>query len=152
MLRATEFVKSWSGPIIDEVVLDYEDRHRRRIVMQGLAGTHFLLDLPDVPDMHDGDGIKLSSGVVVRVKAATESLMEISSADASRLARIAWHIGNRHLTAEISAGTIRVRADHVIAAMAIQLGGHIRYLCAAFNPEGGAYVRGAVQDHHHSHG
>ena len=149
MLRATEFLKSCPGPFIDEVVLDYEDRHRRRIMMRGEAGTRFLLDLSDVADMRDGDGLVLSSGVVVRVRAAEEALMEIACADPLHLARIAWHIGNRHLAAEIHAGAIRVRADHVIADMAIRLGAEVRNLRASFNPEGGAYARSSVQTHAH---
>jgi len=103
--------------------------------------------------MREGDGIRLASGIVVRVRAAEESLIEVSCADVSQLARIAWHIGNRHLAAEIGTGTIRVRADHVIAGMVRELGGAIRYLRAPFNPEGGAYGRAAAKDHHsHSHG
>src|SRR5262245_5353253 len=99
MLRATTIMSQWSGPFTDEVVLDYQERHRRRIGLQGIAGTRFLVDLPDVPDIRDGDGIHLSSGKVVRVRAANESLMEIRCADELNLARIAWHIGNRHIAA-----------------------------------------------------
>jgi urease accessory protein len=150
VLRATEFLKCPSGPFIDEVVLDYDDRHRRRVMMRGEAGTRFLLDLADAADMRDGDGLVLTSGLLVRVRAADEALIEISCADPCRLARIAWHIGNRHLAAEIGAGTIRVRADHVIADMARRLGGAVRPLCAAFNPERGAYAGAtAEQDHYH---
>ncbi len=141
MLRGTEIVRQWPpAAVIDQVVLDHEDRHRRRILLHGLQGTEFLLDLADVPDMRDGDGILLSTGKIILVNAADEPLMEVRCADPLMLARIAWHIGNRHLAAEIAPGRIRLRADHVIAGMIGGLGGAVRYLSAPFNPEGGAYT------------
>jgi urease accessory protein len=141
MLRGTEIVRQWPpAAVIDQVVLDHDGRHRRRILLQGLQGTEFLLDLPDVPDMRDGDGILLSTGKIVLVNAADEPVMEVCCADPLMLARIAWHIGNRHLAAEMAPGRIRLRADHVIAGMITGLGGVVRYLNAPFNPEGGAYA------------
>jgi urease accessory protein len=151
MLRATGIVKDAPGPFIDEVVLDFEDRHRRRIVLSGLSGMEFLLDLAAVPDLRDGAGIVLSSGETVRVRAAAESLMEVCCAEPMQLARIAWHIGNRHLPAEITNASLRLRADHVIAGMIEGLGGQVRYLDAPFNPEGGAYGDQAMT-HAHDHG
>ena len=147
MLRAVEVLKRWTGPVVDEVVLDYEDRHRRRAMIQALQGTRFLLDLADVPDMRDGDGMRLSSGGIVSVRAAEEALIEISCADPHQLARLAWHIGNRHIAAEIRSLSIRIRADHVIADLAVRLGGYVRSLNAPFDPEGGAYSQGAAHGH-----
>ncbi len=152
MLSAGKILKNAEGPFLDEVVLDYEDRHRRRMVMQGRGGHEFLLDLEEVPDLRDGDGILLSSGGTILVRAAPEPLMEIHARNATHLARIAWHIGNRHLAAEISGQVLRIRADHVIAAMVEGLGGHVHGLHAPFNPEGGAYGGGKIEGHaHHDH-
>src|SRR5258708_2196891 len=114
MLRGTDIVTRPQGPFIDDVLLDYSDRHRRRVLLCGVRGIEFLLDLADVPDLRDGDGITLTSGGMVRVTAADEPLMEVPCADAMLLARIAWHIGNRHLAVEIADGMLRLRADHVI--------------------------------------
>jgi urease accessory protein len=156
MLRGIDIVKDARGPFIDAVFLDYEDRHRRRIVLRGTSGMEFLLDLTTVPDMREGDGIVLSSGEIVQVRAADECLMEVRCSDLVQLARIAWHIGNRHLPAEIAKGSLRLRADHVIADMIEGLGGTVRYLDAPFNPEGGAYdsrtlapAHSEFHGHHH---
>jgi urease accessory protein len=156
MLRSVSIAKSAKGPFLDVVTLNYEDRHRRRMTLTGQGGHDFLLDLGEVPDLRDGDGIVLSNGQIILVRAAPEPLMEIHAHDATHLARIAWHIGNRHLAAEIGDHAMRIRADHVIAAMVEGLGGHIHEINASFNPEGGAYGAGRVmghgEGHEHHHG
>jgi urease accessory protein len=151
MLRALSIAKSAKGPFLDVVTLSYDDRHRRRMTLTGQGGHDFLLDLGEVPDLRDGDGIVLSNGRIVLVRAASEPLMEIHTHDAIHLARIAWHIGNRHLAAEIGDRSMRIRADHVIAAMVEGLGGSVHEINAPFNPEGGAYGAGRVMGHGHEH-
>src|ERR671924_679761 len=88
---------SWSeATAIDRVVLDAGDRYRRRIVLTGERGTTFLLDLPHATALKDGDGLILEDGSIVRVAGKPEALVEITAASAHELARLAWHIGNRH--------------------------------------------------------
>ncbi|MES1991349.1 MAG: urease accessory protein UreE [Pseudomonadota bacterium] len=157
MKRITEVLKNWSGSVGDEIALDFQDRHRRRIVLTSKGGLEFILDLGEVVDLRDGDALRLTSGEVVLVRAAREALMEIVCSDPLHLARIAWHLGNRHLATEIDMGsqTLRIHADHVIADMVTGLGGEVRALDAPFNPEGGAYGQaanaGQAQAHGHHH-
>ena len=124
MLRATEILRAglWGGKSADTVGLDYDRRTRRRIALTGRQGTHFLLDLAKTPALRDGDGIRLEDGRIVAVEAAPERLLEITCADQRALARIAWHLGNRHLASEIGERTIHIREDHVIAEMVTGLG------------------------------
>jgi urease accessory protein len=152
MLRVTRIEKKndWDGDADDTVVLDYDYRHRRRIALTSAKGEPFLLNLGEVPDLQDGDGLLLSNGKTVGIIAADEALMEISCADPTHLARVAWHLGNRHLPTEIAEGWIRIRADHVIGDMARGLGATVDEIRAPFNPEGGAYAEGG-QDHGHAH-
>ena len=154
MLRATEIVPagSWKGQPADVVRLDYDRRTRRRITLQGAAGLEFLLDLAKTPVLRAGDAIRLEDGRIVAVEAAPERLLEITCRDARALARIAWHLGNRHLAAEIAARVIHIRDDHVIADMVRGLGADTRVVQRPFNPEGGAYGEGAVSGHSHGHG
>lgn len=154
MLRATEVVPagSWKGQAADVVRLDYDRRTRRRIALRGAAGLEFLLDLAKTPVLRAGDGIRLEDGRTVAVEAAPERLLEITCRDGRALARIAWHLGNRHLAAEIGARTIHIRDDHVIADMVRGLGAEARVVQRPFNPEGGAYGEGAVSGHSHGHG
>jgi urease accessory protein len=140
---------SWSGEPADTVVLDYEERHRRRVAMTGVRGLAFLLDLPEAAMLRGGDGLALEDGRIVEVVAAPEKLTEIRAADGAALARLAWHLGNRHLPTELLKKSLRIRRDPVIEDMARRLGAALVEIEAPFNPEGGAYVAapGATHDH-----
>ncbi|MGA2044553.1 MAG: urease accessory protein UreE [Roseiarcus sp.] len=131
---------AWSGEPADSVVLDYDERYRRRIAMTGVRGLAFLLDLPEAVMLRAGDGLTLEDGRIVEVVAAPEALCEIRGADVAALVRVAWHLGNRHLPTELLAGCLRIRRDHVIEDMARRLGARVVAVEAPFNPEGGAYV------------
>jgi urease accessory protein len=153
MLRATEILRDgqWQGKAADVVRLDYEARTRRRIALRGAAGLEFLLDLAKAPVLRAGDGLELEDGRIIAVEAAPERLLQITCADGQQLARIAWHLGNRHLAAEIGDRIIHIRDDHVIADMVRGLGAGVRTVERPFNPEGGAYGEGAVHGHSHHH-
>jgi urease accessory protein len=143
---------SWSGDAVDSVVLDYDDRHRRRMTMTGTRGLSFLLDLPDATFLRHGDALVLEDGRLVEVLAAPEPLFEIRCNDPLHLARIAWHFGNRHLPTQLFPKCLRIRRDHVIADMAAKLGARVIDIEAPFDPEGGAYQTPVhLHDHHHSH-
>jgi urease accessory protein len=138
----------------DTVTIDFDDRHRRRKLYSAEGGLAFLLDLPEAQVLREGDGLVLASGGYVRVRAAPEPLVEVTAASERALLRLAWHLGNRHLPAEIDAGRILIRHDHVIIRMLEGLGATLRPVQAPFNPEGGAYgehnrAPGHPHGHHH---
>lgn len=139
----------WSGPAADLVLLTFHDRHRRRMRMTGCNGTDVLLDLERAITLQDGDGLILDDGSIIAVKAAAEPLIEITCDDPLHRARIAWHLGNRHLPTQIDEDRILIREDHVIAEMVEGLGGTCKLVEDAFNPEGGAYGDGGNGHHHH---
>jgi urease accessory protein len=131
----------------DRVLIDFDRRHRRRIVLATERGGELLIDLPQAARLRDGDGLALDDGGIVRVRARAEALAEIHAHDDGQLLRIAWHLGNRHLPVQFLHERLRIRADHVIEAMIEGLGGHVARIEAPFDPEGGAYAGG----HHHHH-
>jgi len=69
MLRALSIVKSATGPFLDVVTLSYDDRHRRRMMLTGQGGHDFLLDLGEVPDLRDGDGITIADDAAAFARA-----------------------------------------------------------------------------------
>ena len=153
MLRATRVLPAGQLPrAADTVVLDYDERHRRRVAMTTAGGLAFLLDLAEAVPLRDGDGLVLDDGRIVRVSAAPEPLTEIRAVNTAELLRVAWHLGNRHLPAQLAADRITIRRDHVIEAMVEGLGAAIVHVDAPFDPERGAYHGGADLDHlHHEH-
>jgi len=142
---------SWDeAAAIDRVLVDFDRRHRRRIVLATEQGREVLLDLPQAVRLRDGDGLPVEGGIV-RVCARPEALLEIHAHDDGELVRIAWHLGNRHLPVQLLGERIRIRADHVIAEMVEGLGGHVEAIEAPFDPEPGAYAGGAGAGSHHHH-
>ncbi len=163
MLRATQVLKagSWQAAPIDCITLNYDQRHRRRLRFLADAGTEFLLDLPRTTVLRGGDGLKLEDGRVILVAAADEPLLEVTAADPDQLVRMAWHIGNRHLPAQMAAGRILIREDSVIEDMLKGLGAAVRHVAEPFTPEPGAYDSShslllapghAAHGHGHGHG
>jgi urease accessory protein len=142
MKRASQIKSagSWNAAsAVDRVVLDAVERHRRRITLTGEGGTIFLLDLPQATALRDGDGLVLDDGSVVRVAGKPEPLIEISAASPQELARIAWHIGNRHIDVQVVGDKLRIRRDHVLEVMLRGLGARLMPVEAPFDPEQGAY-------------
>ncbi|MBA9061942.1 urease accessory protein [Methylobacterium fujisawaense] len=155
MIRATRILRRDAlsgGEIVDRVVLDHGDRHRRRVAMRGAGGLGFLLDLPEPAVLEDGDALILQDGRLVWVEAAPERLLEIRAPDDHALKRLIWHIGNRHIPAEIGADAVWIADDHVLAEMVRGLGGTAEPVERPFRPEGGAYSGGHAHEHDHSHG
>jgi urease accessory protein len=148
MIRATEVrgQHGWTEAPADTVVLDFDDRHRRRMAMTGTRGLAFLLDLENAVALRGGDALVLEDGRLVEVVAAPEPLIEIRGSDPQHLVRVAWHLGNRHLPTQITARGLRIRRDHVIEAMVKGLGARVIEIEAPFDPEGGAYAGGG-HDH-----
>ena len=148
MERAREVISAghWdSAGAVDSIALDAHERHRRRVVLTGESGAKILLDLPQAVALRDGDGLVLDGGGIVRVVGRPEPLIEIAAADAAALARLAWHIGNRHVDVQIVGERLRIRRDHVIEDMLRGLGAKLTPIEAPFDPEAGAYA------HQHGH-
>jgi urease accessory protein len=132
---------------IDRVVLDADERQCRRTVLIAEKGTKFLLDLPHATALRDGDGLVLDDGSIVRVAGKAEPLVEIAAASACDLARLAWHLGNRHTDVQVVGDRLRIRRDHVLEDMLRGLGAALTPIEAPFDPEGGAYSHHDGHDH-----
>ncbi|MFP6696798.1 MAG: urease accessory protein UreE [Alphaproteobacteria bacterium] len=131
----------------DGVTLAFDDRHRRRIRLHTDKGEEILLDLPKAIAMAHGDGLRISDGRWLAVRAAPEALLEIRCPTPLALLRMAWHLGNRHLPTDVTAERLRIRPDHVIEAMVRGMGAKVVEVIEPFQPEGGAY-----DDHVAEHG
>jgi urease accessory protein len=142
----------WTDSVAsDRVILDADDRQRRRIVLIGEKGTKILLDFDRPMTLRDGDGLVLDDGSIVRVCGQPEDLVEIRASSPREFVRLAWHLGNRHTDVQIVGDRIRIRRDHVLEEMLRGLGAQVTPLTAAFDPEAGAPQGGHAHSHGHAH-
>ena len=99
--------------------------------------------------------LQLDDGRLIAIAAANEALASITCAAPGGLVRIAWHIGNRHLPAQIERDRILIGRDHVIKDMLTGLGASVADVTEPFHPEPGAYHSHTSghshQAHSHSH-
>ncbi|MFC7399717.1 urease accessory protein UreE [Chelatococcus sp. GCM10030263] len=137
--------------VVDTLTLDHEGRQRRRVALTADGGLEVLIDLEKATVLNDGDALKLEDGGLIAIKAAEEKLLEVRAENPLRLLKIAWHLGNRHTPAEITAEAIYIEDDHVIAEMVRGQGCSLAAVTRAFRPERGAYDHDCGHDHHHGH-
>lgn len=126
------------------LTLAYEQRCRSRLRARLDDGTEVALWLARGTVLRHGDVLRADSGLLVQVVAAPETLTRASSADAMRLRRACYHLGNRHVPLELARDCIRYRVDPVLDDMVRMLGLEVATEIAPFEPEGGAYL-------HHDH-
>jgi urease accessory protein len=139
--------------VVDDVLeLPYGSRERSRLRATTLSGRQIGIDLPVGTILHHGSKLQLEDGTVVALEACDEDLLEVRAADAAQLARIAYHVGNRHVPIQIGEDWLRILPDHVLKAMVEGLGGQVAEVSRRFQPESGAYGHGHVHHHHDDQG
>lgn len=130
------------GALLGTLTLPFEDRCKRRLRAHLDDGREIAIAIPHGPTLRDGDRLRTADGSVVEVRSAGEDVSTARSHDALRLARAAYHLGNRHVALEIAPGLLRWAHDHVLDDMVRKLGLEVVSEHCAFEPEGGAYAEG----------
>lgn len=130
----------------DQVCLTYDARFLRRKTVTLVSGGQLLINLPKTTSLDHGGRLITEDGTEVEVIAAEEALLRVSGPD---LARLAWHIGNRHTPCQIEEGSLLIQNDPVIRHMLETLGATLEEVEAPFTPEGGAYGHGRTHSHEH---
>lgn len=135
----------WPRLATGRVILGYDERFLRRKRLETASGEGFMVDLSETTNLTAGDAFELDDGRIIEIVAADEDVLVITG----DLARLAWHIGNRHTPCEIRPDRLIIRADHVLAAMLAGLGAGVTPARMPFAPEGGAYGMGRTMGHGH---
>ncbi|MBI3705766.1 MAG: urease accessory protein UreE [Rhizobiales bacterium] len=140
-------------PVADTVILDYAQRSARKIAVTGSKGSAIEIDMDEPVRLRTDDLLVLDDGSLVEVVAAPEPLIEARVADVAALARLAWHLGDRHVPVQVLANRIRAQRDPAIETLLKSLGAKLTMIEAPFEPEGGAYAssHGHSHDHDHEH-
>ena len=136
---------TWTGDAA-LCALPYEDRFFRRRKLTVEDGWSLIADFEQTVSLNDGDALETTDSRLVRIAAAPEALLSVTGPD---LARLAWHIGNRHTPCQVTADALYIRRDHVLAGMLRGLGADVAEVTAPFTPEGGAYGHGRTMGHDH---
>ena len=142
MLRAIQHNLYGSWPehkAYASITLEFEARHRRRLRLDLDKGEEVLLDLNKAVAMRGGDGLLMENEQWIKVIAASEPVLKISTKDRGLFVRLAWHLGNRHVAADIRDDSIVIKPDHVLKEMLEGLGAVVEEISDPFQPEGGAY-------------
>lgn len=131
-------------------VLPHDERRVRRRLIPLVHGDGVLVDFPETLTLGNRDRLRLDDGRLIEIIAAEEHLYDVRGRDEVHMLQIGWHLGNRHLKAQIEwldgIGPLRILIlrDHVIRDMLRTLGATITEVSEPFYPEEGAYS--------HSHG
>jgi urease accessory protein len=140
-----------------QLALPFDARQKSRQRAKLVSGEEVALKLPRGEILRGGDLVTASDGRVIEVVSVPERLLHIECED---LARVAYHLGNRHVPVQIGLGFLRIAEDHVLEEMVRKLGARVSPVEAPFEPEAGAYGGGRhqhdemghggkIHDHHH---
>ena len=141
MIKVKKIINNnlWKCRVDDEIVLDYQDRNRRRIKLDSKKKISFLLDEKETVFLNNGSLLILSNEYKVKEIAKLENVLKVEAKDKSNLSSLAWHIGNRHVPAEIHKDYIIIQRDEIISRMLKLLGAKVVKKKLSFTPEKGAY-------------
>jgi urease accessory protein len=149
MHRAVSIIPAGHGrPVHDTVALEHDQRRLRRKLLRLAGGEEVLVDFPQTLTLEHGSALELDDGRLVGIVAAEELLYEVRGRDMAHLVRLAWHIGNRHTSAQLEAERILIKRDHVLKTMLEGLGAQLSNVSEPFYAEHGAYHSHA--DHGHA--
>jgi urease accessory protein len=152
MLRVVRVVGSpGDARRIDTVVLGPGERRLQSAHLTGVNGTQIGLMLPEPVMLRMGDALELDDGSLVDVVIEPEPLTEVRGHDPTHLARLAWHLGDRHVPVQVLGNRLRLRRDVALETMLAALGARLTPIEAPFDPEGGAYATHAAPHHDHAH-
>lgn len=151
MIRASKTIPAAEHPAdpIATLALRHDERHLRRKLLPLDTGEEVLVDLPGATALETGDALALDDGRLVLIAAAPEPLTRVTASSRAHLVELAWHLGNRHLPAEIHEDFILIVRDRVISQMLKGLQATLEDITAPFSPVRGAYHTGG---HTHTHG
>lgn len=121
------------------ITLTYESRRKSRQKVRIDGGEEAGVILPWGESLRDGDVLAAANGLVIRIVAASEPVMLVRCSHPRELARVAYHLGNRHVAVEVGEGILKIAPDHVLRAMVEGLGAQVELGNEPFEPESGAY-------------
>jgi urease accessory protein len=116
------------------------DRTRSRHRFETDAGEMLNLHLPRGTVLRDRDLLQSEDGsCLVLVTAKPEPVLTVRASTPLLLLRAAYHLGNRHVSLEVTDNYLRFSPDSVLQEMLERMGLEVTAEIAPFHPEMGAY-------------
>ncbi|GBO55237.1 urease accessory protein UreE [Pseudanabaena sp. lw0831] len=123
-----------------------EDRTRSRHRFTTVEGEEINLQLQRGTVLREGDILADEHDwAIAIVVAKPEPVVTVTAKHPLEFLRAAYHLGNRHISLEITETYLRLTPDSVLEDMVLQMGLTVNHETQPFQPESGAY------HHHHDH-
>ena len=132
------------GKVVDTLILPFAQRQVKQGFLFGVKGTCVELDLAEPARLRTDDALLLDDGSLVEVVAEAEPLIEARAADLPGLARLAWHLGDRHVPVQVLERRLRLARDPAIEALLESLGAKLADDRSAVRA-GGRRLRGGAR-------
>lgn len=138
-------IKRLSNPQTQDITplftlaLSAEERTRSRYIWQIDHQHQIKLRLPRGTVLQDKDLLATETGKIVEIIAKSEPVLTITSPNPLELLRLAYHLGNRHVSLEIKPNYLRLSPDPVLKKMISNFNVTINEEITPFQPEIGAY-------------
>ncbi|NGZ25466.1 MAG: urease accessory protein UreE [Magnetococcales bacterium] len=123
--------------------LTWQQRAGSRVQIVGPTGEPIQICLPHGHFLRHGDVLQAEDGRIIQVEATSERLLRVTAHHPLQLARLAYHLGNRHATVEIGMNYLQFLPDDLLVHLVTALGGVCEEVVAPFTPE-----RGSVSSSH----
>jgi urease accessory protein len=107
------------------VSLSWELRRKSRLRAATVRGEEIGLFLPRGTVLVQGSLLLASDGRIIEVAVAPEDVSTVASPDPVLLARVAYHLGNRHVRMQVGEGFVRYRHDRATDELVRQLGAEV---------------------------
>src|SRR3954454_20533629 len=117
MRRVVRVVEASRAAPIDSVILKGDQRRIHTGHLTGVNGTFIGVMLPEPVLLRNGDALELDDGSIVEVVIEAEPLVEVRGKDLTHLARLAWHLGDRHVPVQVLSNRLRMRPDPALEAL-----------------------------------
>ncbi|EJN6960329.1 urease accessory protein UreE [Photobacterium damselae subsp. damselae] len=131
-----------------QICLTMDERTKSRLKVTLSNGLAAGLFLPRGTILKEGDVVVAESGETAIIIAAKETVSTVITEDPLLLARVCYHLGNRHVPLQVEQGWCRYQHDHVLDDMVRGLGAQVIVAQEKYQPEPGAYG-GTTGSHHH---
>jgi urease accessory protein len=126
--------------ITDRLLLTAEERQRSRHPFRTAGGVEVYLQLGRGTSLRQGDRLQSADGqAIVEVLAKPELVMSATANHSIQLLQAAYHLGNRHVSLEVTETHLYLLPDTVLRDLLVQRGLIVKDIERPFQPEAGAY-------------